>query len=133
IDSLREGIGLRGYGQKDPLVEFTKDATDLFSELLLTVHKEIFDRFFRAQVMTEEERQQQQQRAQQMQRAAAASAARQAALDQARDQGIQPGQPAARPESNAKPKRPEKDLPTYRREIPKVGRNEPCPCGSDKK
>lgn len=55
IDSLREGIGLRGYAQKEPLVEFTHDATAMFTDLMLVVHKEIMDRFFRAQLVDKEE------------------------------------------------------------------------------
>jgi len=137
IDSLREGIGLRGYGQKDPLIEFTKDATDMFAEMLLTVHKEIFDRFFRAQVVTEEERQAERARQLALQRAAAASAARQAALEKAREQGLvghddAPIQAGATSNAPAE-QRPDKGLPTYRRDMPKVGRNDPCPCGSGKK
>ncbi|MDX1971411.1 MAG: preprotein translocase subunit SecA [Candidatus Sumerlaeia bacterium] len=55
IDSLREGIGLRGYAQKEPLVEFTHDATAMFTELMLVIHKEVMDRFFRAQIVNKEE------------------------------------------------------------------------------
>ncbi len=63
IDSLREGIGLRGYAQKEPLVEFTHDATAMFNELMLVVHKEIMDRFFRAQLVNKEEQERRERQA----------------------------------------------------------------------
>lgn len=63
IDSLREGIGLRGYAQKEPLVEFTHDATAMFTELMLVVHKEIMDRFFRAQIVNKEEQERRERQA----------------------------------------------------------------------
>ncbi len=118
IDALREGVGLRGYGQKEPLVEFTHDATEMFSEFLLTIHKEIFDRFFRAQVVSEEEQQRRQQQRMVYQKAEAGPAA-------------PPSE--APPEEEGKPRKPQSGLTPYKRDIPKVGRNEPCPCGSGKK
>jgi preprotein translocase subunit SecA len=136
IDSLREGIFLRSYGQKDPLVEFTKDATDMFSEMLLTMHREVMDRFFRAQIVTEEERQRRQAEALaqarlQAQKAQAASAAA-AVQGQAAAQAPPPDD-ADGPDSESHRRRPHTGLSTYRRDMPKVGRNEPCPCGSGKK
>lgn len=53
IDDLREGVFLRSYGQRDPLLEYTKDATLMFKDLMLEVHKQVFDRFFRAQLSSE--------------------------------------------------------------------------------
>ncbi|MDX2175951.1 MAG: preprotein translocase subunit SecA [Candidatus Sumerlaeia bacterium] len=50
IDDLREAVFLRGYGQRDPLLEYTRDATMLFKSLMLEVHKQVLERFFRAQV-----------------------------------------------------------------------------------
>ncbi len=134
IDSLREGIGLRGYGQKDPLIEFTADATTMFNETLLTVQKEIFDRYFRAQVVTEEERRAEEARKAMMQKAAAASAARQQQMESAREQGlVGPDGQVQQQRADSKPRKPRKDLSTFRRDMPKVGRNDPCPCGSGKK
>ncbi|MDK2972263.1 MAG: preprotein translocase subunit SecA [Candidatus Sumerlaeota bacterium] len=130
IDSLREGIGLRGYGQKDPLVEFTKDATDMFSEMLLTMHREVLDRFFRAQLVTEDE-----QRRRAAETAARARLQAQKAQVLSAAQAIQSGGEAPPPEAEdtGKPRKPPTGLPTFRRDMPKVGRNEPCPCGSGKK
>ncbi|MCB2153654.1 preprotein translocase subunit SecA [bacterium] len=120
IDSLREGVGLRGYGQRDPLIEFTKDATDMFSDMLLAVHREIFDRFFRFQVVTPEEQERRRVKQMSYQKAEAGSAAPQAA-------------PAEQQQAPARPRRPQTGLSTYRRNTPKVRRNDPCPCGSGKK
>ena len=53
IDDLREGVFLRSYGQRDPLLEYTRDATLMFKDLMLEVHKQSFDRFFRAQISLE--------------------------------------------------------------------------------
>jgi preprotein translocase subunit SecA len=126
IDDLRESVGLRGYGQKDPLMEFTVDATSLFDEFMLDVNKEIFQTYFRAQPMSEEEskkrqrvRQMQEQKPQVMS-AADAIAAAEKAKQKAEQQKQKPGKPKS-------------GLDTYRREMPKVGRNDPCPCGSGKK
>ena len=124
IDELREGIGLRSYAQKDPLVEFTRDATAAFEDFMLRVNKNVFQTFFRAQPVSEEEARQR-QRVQRMvtQKASALSPAEaQAAAQQAKA-----GQQEKRPQ------RPRTGLGTYRRETPKVGRNDPCPCGSGKK
>jgi preprotein translocase subunit SecA len=128
IDDLREGITLRSYGQKDPLVEFTRDATDLFEEFMLNVNKNIFQVFFRARPMSEEEQQQRQrvQRivAQKPQAVATPDAAAAQAQAQQQAQAEAPEQRHGRPKSGLQP---------YRRETPRVGRNHPCPCGSGKK
>ncbi|MEQ8819265.1 MAG: preprotein translocase subunit SecA [Sumerlaeia bacterium] len=120
IDSLREGVNLRGYGQRDPLIEFTKDASEMFAEMIFAVNKEIFQYFFRAQVITPEEKERRRVAAMSYQKAEAGSAV------PASGQAPQAAEPA-------KPAKPASNLPTYRRDMPKVGRNEPCPCGSGKK
>jgi preprotein translocase subunit SecA len=54
MDHLKEGIGLRGYGQKDPLVEYKKEAFDVFSEMTSRISTEIVTRLFKMQVQTKE-------------------------------------------------------------------------------
>lgn len=54
IDRLKEGIGLRGYAQKDPLVEYKKEAFDLFAEMSQRIRAEIIQRLFKIQVKKEE-------------------------------------------------------------------------------
>ena len=46
MDHLKEGIGLRGYGQKDPLVEYKKEAFDMFAEMTSRISTEIVSRTF---------------------------------------------------------------------------------------
>ncbi|MBF0564942.1 MAG: preprotein translocase subunit SecA [Nitrospirae bacterium] len=55
IDSLKEGIGLRGYGQKDPLVEYKKEAFDMFSEMTSRITTEFLKMIFHVQVRSEGE------------------------------------------------------------------------------
>jgi len=115
IDDLREGIHLRSYAQRDPLVEYTHDATGLFNEMMGTVQRQIFERFFRVQVVTEPGSQARVGRMQYRKDEVTTSAS---------TQTTQAGGPA------------EAEGPKYqtvRREQPKVGRNAPCPCGSGKK
>jgi preprotein translocase subunit SecA len=54
MDHLKEGIGLRGYGQKDPLVEYKKEAFDVFAEMTSRLSTEIVTRLFKMQVQTKE-------------------------------------------------------------------------------
>jgi len=50
IDDLREGIGLRGYGQRDPLVEYKNEAFGMFERLMAAIESEIVHRIFKVQV-----------------------------------------------------------------------------------
>jgi len=109
LDHLKEGIGLRGYGQRDPLQEYKKESFDLFDMMRERVENDIVQKLFRFEPMTEEQVVEQRVR---QQRAA-----------------------APRIELSAPPKiegqRPQQAA-TNRGEV-KVGRNDPCPCGSGKK
>jgi preprotein translocase subunit SecA len=55
MDHLKEGIGLRGYGQRDPLVEYKKEAFDMFSEMSGRISSEIITRLFKIQVQRSQE------------------------------------------------------------------------------
>jgi preprotein translocase subunit SecA len=98
MDHLKEGIGLRGYGQKDPLVEYKKEAFDIFAELSSRINTEVASRLFKIQVQKKESIQRE--------------PVRQANVSYNRGEGSAP-QPV--------------------RQGKKVGRNDPCPCGSGKK
>ncbi|MCC5875012.1 MAG: preprotein translocase subunit SecA [Candidatus Sumerlaeia bacterium] len=126
IDDLRESVFLRSYGQKDPLVEFTRDSTALFEDFMQGVNKNIFQVFFRARLISEEEARQQQRV-----RAAVAQKAQVGSLAEQTERAAQ-AQAQAQAEAQ-KPARPKTGLTPYKRDIPKVGRNEPCPCGSGEK
>ncbi len=95
IDHIKEGIGLRGYAQKDPLVEYKKEAFELFEEMSRNIVSEILTRLFKIQVREESEVK------------------------------VQKKQSLSRRDGNA-----------YHEPIKrpgKIGRNDPCPCGSGKK
>jgi preprotein translocase subunit SecA len=112
LDHLKQGIGLVGYGQKDPLVEYKKQSFDLFQEMLDRIDTATIRSLFNLQVVSEQAAENLQQR----------RARRPASL---RFTGPNQGAaPAGEEEGKIK---------TVVRDQPKVGRNEPCPCGSGKK
>ncbi len=55
MDHLKEGIGLRGYGQRDPLIEYKKEAFDMFADMTARISNEVLSRLFKVQVKKEEE------------------------------------------------------------------------------
>ncbi len=105
LDHLKEGIGLRGYAQKDPLVEFKKEAFTLFDDLMDRIDKESVRFLFLVQPAKPEDEAKQIERRQRQQQ-----------------QNLQFQTGAAQ----AEPPKPV-------RAAAKVGRNDPCPCGSGKK
>jgi preprotein translocase subunit SecA len=107
LDHLKEGIGLRGYGQRDPLIEYKKESFDLFQEMMERIQDRVVKYLWRLEVVTESEQ--------------AAASARQPAPRMPRQSVYN---------YSAPPK--EAPQPVKRREA-KVGRNDPCPCGSGKK
>jgi len=139
LDYLRQGIGLRSYAQKNPKQEYKREAFEMFSAMLDRVKFELIAFLSNVRVRGEEDVKAAQQRAAtdnmqfQHAEASALSAGPQAAPPQPNSaskpvQG-QPGQgPASRPQPG-----PGEQAAPFVREVPKVGRNEPCPCGSGKK
>jgi preprotein translocase subunit SecA len=123
MEELRRSIGLRSYGQKDPLVEYKGEAYHFFEELMTNVRLQICTGLFRsASNLSSFEN---------MLSILARSA---------RTQGPETAQAAAPPTNGSAapaPAAPQREvqLPkvTIRRDTPKVGRNDPCPCGSGKK
>ncbi len=108
MDHLRDGIGLRGYGQKDPLVEYKREGFDLFAGMMDRVKSDTLDRLFHVQAVRHEG-----------------------------EQSAPPPQPII---SQPPPKlilnrgdEPITALAPAQRTENKVGRNDPCPCGSGKK
>jgi preprotein translocase subunit SecA len=107
LDHLKEGVGLRGYAQKDPLQEYKKESYELFQSMKDRIEDEIVRNLFRYEPASEEQLLEQRQRRERA---------------------------APKIELSAPPKieggnRPQ---PTVNRDD-KVGRNDPCPCGSGKK
>ena len=104
MDHLKEGIGLRGYAQKNPLTEYKKEGFSLFSNLMAKIKEEITEYLFKVQIRRESEFEDEDVIAKPKQ--------------MVEHRGVAEG--SDKPE-------------TVRREEEKVGRNEPCPCGSGKK
>ena len=115
LDHLKAGINFRAYGQKDPLIEYKKEAFDAFIEMLERIKEQVASLFFKAQFIDESEIQHQKQ-----QEKLAVHHATISAFSGA-------DQPA--PQLETGPQR----VKTVRREHPKIGRNDPCWCGSGKK
>ncbi len=107
MDHLRESVGLRGYGQKDPLQEYKREAYELFTDLLDRIKHQTLSYLYRVQVVQEDE----------VRRLEEERRRRQMRLRYGR------GEEA----SEAERRRSE----PIRRQ--KIGRNDPCPCGSGKK
>ncbi len=112
MDHLRDSVGLRGYGQKDPLTEYKKEAYAVFVLLLGNISKEVIRIIMHAQLR---------------ERSAEEVAAENA--DKLRKLGSQNKQLN---EGNTTKQAEQKAQP-MKRTAPKVGRNDPCPCGSGKK
>jgi preprotein translocase subunit SecA len=123
MDYLRQGIHLRGYAQKNPKQEYKREAFQMFSEMLDRVKRDTISILCRVQIRTEEEveameRQRRESTRLKFQHAEASSIAGGDAPQAA---------PSQRPGPVSDPQTP------FVREDRKVGRNEPCPCGSGKK
>jgi preprotein translocase subunit SecA len=109
LDMVREGISLRAYGQKDPLVEYKQESFRLFDDMLADLYRESLALLFRAQVQTADDRRRRTPRA--------------------AVHAYKPDAGRTGAESEAAPK----PAVQARRAADKVGRNDPCPCGSGKK
>src|SRR6266496_845640 len=113
LDHLKQGIGLVGYGQKDPLVEYKKESFDLFQAMLDRIDTTTIRSLFNLQVVAEQAPTELQRRR---------AAARRTSMNFT---GPNQGAAAAGEEAGK--------IKTVVRGQPKVGRNDPCPCGSGKK
>jgi preprotein translocase subunit SecA len=105
MDHLKEGIGLRGYAQQNPLVEYQKEGFTMFEALMSTMQADVIEKMFSVQVRREQDVQQIQQ---------------------------QP-HPQRVMMSHGGESEPAQAAAPVKREGEKVGRNDPCPCGSGKK
>ncbi|HEX9878764.1 MAG TPA: preprotein translocase subunit SecA, partial [Candidatus Binatia bacterium] len=105
MDHLKEGIGLRGYGQKNPLQEYQKEGFAMFEEMIQTIQQDMVQKLFTVEV------------------------AQQEAVEQMEAQHRPKRMVMTRGGEAEEPAR----VTTVKREGGKVGRNDPCPCGSGKK
>jgi len=112
MDHLKEGINLRSYGQKDPLVEYKREAFDLYENMKVEIRRAIVERLFSVRLYTEEEIDELKKQ-------------QQAQLDAQLEAHKRSQEAQERAEELSK-------APIQRRQV-KVGRNDECPCGSGKK
>jgi preprotein translocase subunit SecA len=101
MDYLREGIGLRGYGQKNPLQEYKREGFMAFSELIERIKETTVTNLFRVEIRREEEL-----------------------------SALRPEEPQTMHLSHGEEQAKKEPI---RRKMKKIGRNDPCPCGSGKK
>jgi preprotein translocase subunit SecA len=124
MDYLRQGIYLRGYAQKQPKQEYKKEAFELFSEMLESVKRDVVNLLARVHIRSEEEvaalEAQERQQAE-------------ARLRQSQFQHQEAGGYGTEDEVAEMQGRQGGAVAQAVREAPKVGRNDPCPCGSGKK
>jgi preprotein translocase subunit SecA len=108
MDHLKDGIGLRGYGQRNPLQEYQREGYDMFVDMLGRFESDVVEKMYSVQIAAEQdvERIEEMRRRRHQQMMAAHAASRRAEEGQAT---------------------------VVKREADKVGRNDPCPCGSGKK
>jgi len=126
MDQLKQGIGLRAYGQRDPLIEFKKEGYRMFSEMLGRIDEEVITNIYRLKPVAASEQIRRPQapmvtRKEDTVGMGVASAAQQAGNAATGYTG--PMQDGLEANRKQKPIKVEK----------KVGRNDPCPCGSGKK
>ena len=131
MDALREGVYLRGYAQKDPLIEYKTEAYDMFVDLMANIKNEVLHNLFRSTSNLQAFENFLATLPQFLLREHAPTSATANAPGRARQP--QPvGAVAATGGNGEDAGEVSLDLPV-RRSIPKVGRNDPCPCGSGKK
>jgi preprotein translocase subunit SecA len=131
MDSLRQGVGLRSYGQRDPLIEYKGEAFEMFSELVDTIQNEVATNLFRSasSVMAMEQFLRNLPQNLVHQDSSAMGDARTTTVGAGESQQSRhvAGSAGANIVDNAL------SQATVRRDTAKVGRNDPCPCGSGKK
>ena len=136
IDELREGIHLRAYGQRDPLVEYKHESFAMFEQMTASIKDEVIEFLFKVQAVREEKVTT--AMSQSHQEFLHPEASRMAVQEASSLEGTEFGAPprlgaSSLPDSALSGAGAEETLKPYHRDQPKVGRNEPCPCGSGKK
>jgi preprotein translocase subunit SecA len=127
MEHLRDGIGLRGYGQRDPKQEYKKEGYDVFITMMAATSSNICTKLFKVQVRRETE----------IERIEREDAERHAAqqsgmqMRHGSDVAAEDEPPMQRPAAGRP--QPRVTVQPVRRDGPKVGRNDPCPCGSGQK
>ena len=128
LDNLREGIGLRSWGQKDPLVEYKRESFDMFEQMLDGMKNEMVQLLFRLTEAPPKDGE-------------SGGAATMGPVPKPRapmaskklTYGREFVTPAGAPRFRSAPEPPQKIVPRTVSDADRVGRNDPCPCGSGKK
>ncbi|MDP9033265.1 MAG: preprotein translocase subunit SecA [Myxococcota bacterium] len=127
MEHLRDGIGLRGYGQRDPKQEYKKEGYDVFIDMMAATSSNVCTKLFKVEVRRETE-------IERIEREDAERHATQQRAMQARH-GSEPAgeEEVAVPRPASRAPQPRVTVQPVRRDGPKIGRNDPCPCGSGQK
>ena len=143
LEGLREAVALRSYGSKNPLTEYKIDGFNIFDEMLDTIRDTVMSRVFKVRIQLSPEAAEQRRRMAEAQnqginaRHNEAQSISEQVAQNAAQRSVQSsfnGAMAHRQAVNsAMNQRSQGDNITVRRTMPKVGRNDPCPCGSGKK
>jgi preprotein translocase subunit SecA len=133
MDYMREGIGLRGLAQKDPLVEYRNEGAVMFGELNRSIREEVVTLLFHAEVTADESAELQQGAAPNGANGALAYEHQQLAGSEAILAAGGTSTAAAGFATGGGVATPVASRPKVNSEFENVGRNDPCPCGSGKK
>ena len=133
LESLREAVSLRTYSQKNPLTEYKIEGFNIFYDMLDSIRTTIISRLFKVRVQMSPEAQEQRMRAQSKMKQMNAQHDESQNGFQGVRSGINGDQARRQAASGAMQKHTQSENATVKRMMPKVGRNEPCPCGSGKK
>lgn len=120
MDYLREGIGLRAYGQRDPLIEYKREGFDMFTQMIAAIEEEAVEALFKLQPV----------RAERFKGVFSSTSQRLEHPEAAKFEAPQAQQPVSEDTQAPPQKSPSKPIQSSG---PKVGRNDPCPCGSGRK
>jgi len=129
MDQLKGGVGLRSYGQRDPLVEYKREGFEMFQMMYDSVNREVIETLFKVRLVHRQERR----------RGVFSSLPQNLVHDSF--SSLEGGPPMTQPGTSGgmgpsdqpAPPSPPPPKPQPRKVGPKVGRNDPCPCGSGKK
>ena len=136
MDHLKEGIGLRGYGQKDPLIEYKREGFEMFEAMVERIRQQTIEYLYRVQVAPADALPFDDAQGRPF------DSAQGRPVDEARvapSAGGRDGDILGRPEARSQPRLAERSLRPTASTAPikiagkKIGRNDPCPCGSGRK
>jgi preprotein translocase subunit SecA len=127
LDYLRQGIHLRGYAQKQPKQEYKREAFELFGAMLDSIKREVTQHLMAVQIRTQEQVEEAERKAEEAAQALKNIQYQHAEYNATLAQAAESGEPVPEQAAAPAPAQP------FVRPTQKVGRNDPCPCGSGKK